>query len=229
MAQIADDSLGKAVLNELEVDGVDTSFLTVSEGGNSPFTYIIVDNQTKTRTCIHTAGYPPMVPDDLPESSLLSSLDGARLAYFDGRLPETALVVAQEAARQNIPIMEDDPEAEEMDVDSFLESMKQSKDDSLARPTCLSSSPTKFRANGIGTVSGRLFLGTAEKIPPSEIIDTTGARDAFIGAILHAICADMPEEKMLPLAAQVAAICCRGLGARTTPQQTDPRLASFLV
>lgn len=43
----------------------------------------------------------------------------------------------------------------------------------------------RLRADGIGTVHGRLFLGTAEKIPPSELVDTTGAGDAFIGAILY--------------------------------------------
>ncbi|TQD87470.1 hypothetical protein C1H46_026982 [Malus baccata] len=69
----------------------------VSEEGNSPFTYIIVDNETKTRTCIHTPGYPPMIPDDLSQSSLSSALDGARILYLDCRIHETALVVAQEA------------------------------------------------------------------------------------------------------------------------------------
>jgi len=37
-----------------------------------------------------------MIPDNLPKSSLLSALDGAKIAYFDGRLPDTALLVAQE-------------------------------------------------------------------------------------------------------------------------------------
>lgn len=37
-----------------------------------------------------------MVPEDLPRSSLLSALDGARIIYFDMRLHETALVVACE-------------------------------------------------------------------------------------------------------------------------------------
>lgn len=44
---------------------------------------------------------------------------------------------------------------------------------------------TKLKANGIGTVCGRLFVGTAEKIPPSEIVDTTGAGDSFIGAVIY--------------------------------------------
>ncbi|RZB85620.1 Ketohexokinase isoform C [Glycine soja] len=107
ISKIADDSQGRSILDELRDDGVDTSFIVVSKEGTSPFTYIIVDNQTKTRTCIHTAGYPPMIPDELSKSSLLSALDGAKFAYFDGRLPDTALVVAQEAVRKNIPILID--------------------------------------------------------------------------------------------------------------------------
>lgn len=43
----------------------------------------------------------------------------------------------------------------------------------------------KFRTNGIGTICGRFFIGTAEKIPDSELVDTTGAGDAFIGAIIY--------------------------------------------
>ncbi|KAL5796434.1 hypothetical protein ACOSQ2_001254 [Xanthoceras sorbifolium] len=297
ISKIADDLQGKGILEEFEADGVNTSFLVVSKEGNSPFTYVIVDNQTKTRTCIHTPGYPPMIPDDISQWNLLSALDGVRIAYFDGRLTETAIVLAQEAARKKIPIFIDlerkreglddllkladyaacsakfpqawteapsipsalvsmllrlpnmkfvivtlgeggcimlerseneGPESEETDVDSLFELLKQRKDDSVPFPTCVSSLVTKLRANGIGTVSGRLFVGTAEKIPPSELIDTTGAGDAFIGAILYAICANVAPEKMLPFAAQVAAIGCRALGARTgLPQRTDPRLASF--
>ncbi|XP_050251983.1 uncharacterized protein LOC126698649 [Quercus robur] len=298
ISKIADDTQGRDILDEFVADGVDTSFLVVSEQGNSPFTYVIVDNQTKTRTCIHTAGNPPMVPDDLSRENLLSALDGARIAYFDGRLPETALVIAQEAVHKSIPILIDAerkreglddllkladylicsakfPKAwteapslpsalvsillrlpninfvivtlgedgcmmlersvnessgtEEIDVDVLLESLKQQQKDESTSPTCISSSVTRLRAKGIGTLCGRLFLGTAEKIPPSELIDTTGAGDAFIGAVIYAICADMPPEQMLPFAAHVAAANCRALGARTgLPYRTDPRLASFL-
>ncbi|KAE7997914.1 hypothetical protein FH972_002504 [Carpinus fangiana] len=299
ISKVADDAQGRSILNELEADGVDTSFFVVSEGGNSPFTYVIVDNQTKTRTCIHTPGYPPMIPDDLSQESLLSAIDGARIVYLDGRLHETALIIAQEAVRKSIPILIDaerireglddllkladyaicsaefpkawtgapsipnalvsiflrlpnikfvivtlgedgcimlersvngeDYQTEEIDVDVLLESLKQQKDESVPSPTCISSSVTRLRANGIGTACGRLFLGTAEKIPPSELIDTTGAGDAFIGGVVYAICAEMPPETMLPFAAQVAAANCRALGARTgLPHRTDPRLASFL-
>nr|GEU89898.1 ribokinase-like isoform X1 [Tanacetum cinerariifolium]GEU89899.1 ribokinase-like isoform X1 [Tanacetum cinerariifolium] len=298
MSKVANDAQGRGVLEELQADGVDVSYFVVSEDGNSPFTYVIVDNQTKTRTCIHTPGSPPMIPTDLKSSTLLSALEGVKLCYFDLRLHETALVVANEANRRSIPILIDaerireglddflnlsdyvvcssnlpqawtgaptipsalvsmllklpkvkfvivtlgadgcimlernieDGQVEEMDVDNLLELLKQKIDSRKTAPTCVSSVITRLQAKGVGTVCGRLFFGTAEKIPGSELVDTTGAGDAFIGAILYAICTDKPPEEMLPFAAQVAAVSCRDLGARTgLPNISDPRLAPFLV
>ncbi|XP_058749310.1 uncharacterized protein LOC131622300 isoform X2 [Vicia villosa] len=299
ISKVADDTQGRGILDELQADGVDTSFMVVSKEGTSPFTYIIVDSQTKSRTCIHTPGFPPMKREDLPESSVLSALNGTRIAYFDGRLHETALVLANEAVKMNIPILMDAerlregldellkvtdyvvcaaqfPQAwteaatipkalvsmllklpkvkfvivtlgkdgcvmlersanevrsteEEMDVDKLLESLETRKNGSICTRTCISSSATKLRAEGIGTICGRLYIGTAENIPPSELIDTTGAGDAFTGAILYAICANFATEKMLCFAANVAAAKCRALGARSgLPRCNDPRLATFM-
>ncbi|KAK9013381.1 hypothetical protein V6N11_041391 [Hibiscus sabdariffa] len=159
----------------------------------------------KTRTCIHSPGYPPLIPEDLSQPSLLSALDGANMVYFDGRFPDTALLVAKEALTEapSVPsallsmllrfprlkfviatLGEDGcmmlersinggSDAEEMDVHSLLESLNQRKDDSKSIPTCISSVVTKLTSNGTGTVTGRLFVGTAEKIPPPELVDTT--------------------------------------------------------
>ncbi|KAK7245280.1 hypothetical protein RIF29_40119 [Crotalaria pallida] len=297
ISKIADDTQGRGILDELEADGVDTSFMAVSKEGTSPFTYIIVDSQTKTRTCIHTPGFPPMKPADLPESSLLSALNGSRIVYLDGRLHETALVIAHEAIRKNIPILMDAerpreglddlikladyvicaakfPQAwteastipkalvsmllrlpnikfvivtlgkdgcimlersvkegpyTEVDIDRLLESLEMRKNGGIDIPTCISSSVSKLHAEGIGTVCGRLYVGTAENILPSELIDTTGAGDAFAGAILYAICANFSREKMLCFAANVAATKCKALGARSgLPHPTHPRIASFM-
>ncbi|KAF6144378.1 hypothetical protein GIB67_024605 [Kingdonia uniflora] len=123
-----------------------------------------------------------------------------------------------------------DPQLEEMDVDSLLESLKLSIDANNTKPICIAEkSVVRLTAKGIGSVYGRLLVGTAEKIPSSELIDTTGAGDAFIGAVLYAVCEGMPPEKMLPFASQVGAAACRALGARTgLPRRIDPILAPFL-
>ncbi|CAM8965961.1 unnamed protein product [Rhodiola kirilowii] len=298
ISKVANDAQGTSILEELQSDGVDTSFFVISEEGNSPFTYIIVDNQTKTRTCIHTPGFPPMMPDDLSREKLLSALDGANLVYSDVRLHETALILAEEATHKKIPILVDserkregldellnvatyivcsakfpqewteapslpsalvailwklpnlkfvivtlgkdgcvmlerssnyNPLAEEVDVNEALELLKQKQGNASVIPTCLSSPFVKLKADGIGAIDGRIVLGTAERIPPSGLVDTTGAGDAFIGAVLYAVCTSMPPEKMLPFAAQVAGASCRALGARTgLPFITDPCLSPFL-
>ncbi|GJX98019.1 ribokinase-like protein isoform X1 [Tanacetum coccineum] len=284
MSKVANDAQGRGVLEELQADGVDVSYFVVSEDGNSPFTYVIVDNQTKTRTCIHTPGSPPMIPTDLKSSTLLSALEGVKLCYFDVRLHETALVVANEANRRSIPILidaerireglddflnlsdyvawtgaptipsalismllklpkvkfvivtlgadgcimlerdiGDDGQVEEMDVDNLLELLKQKIDSRKTAPTCVSSDITKLQAKGVGTVCGRLFFGTAEKIPGSELVDTTGAGDAFIGAILYAICTNKLPEQMLPFAAQVLSVAeIWELGQGLTPLKSPP-------
>lgn len=43
----------------------------------------------------------------------------------------------------------------------------------------------KLEAPGLGKLNGRFLVGTAERIPHLELVDTTGAGDAFIGAVLY--------------------------------------------
>jgi len=299
ISKVANDAPGRGILAELEADGVDTSYIVVSETGNSPFTYVIVDTQMKTRTCIHSPGTPPMIPEDLPASTLLSALTGARVVYFDGRLPQIALIVAKEATRRELPIlvdaerkregldelltmadyvvcsakfpqawteapsiasallamalrlprlkfvivtlgeagcimlekhMQETTEGEILDVNIVLESLqKKAKGLNSNLPISVSSEVGSLEAAGIGKIYGRLLVGTAEAIPPSELVDTTGAGDGFIGSVLYALIASMPPERMLPFAAKVAAAGCRALGARTgLPYRSDSQLVTYL-
>ncbi|KAK7277472.1 hypothetical protein RJT34_22485 [Clitoria ternatea] len=101
---------------------------------------------------------------------------------------------------------EEESHLEELDVDNCLKSLTKRKDGTTAMPTCIASSVTKLGAAGIGSACGRLYFASAEHIPPSELIDTTGAGDAFVGAILYAICSNLSPEKMLPFASYVLPI-----------------------
>ncbi|XP_025795481.1 uncharacterized protein LOC112875740 isoform X2 [Panicum hallii] len=272
--QVANDETGGTVLSELMEAGIDTSHVIISDGGNTTFVHIIIDKQTKTRTCILTPGDPPIVPSDLPMSSLSAALQDVSLLYLDGYSPQMALVVAKQADQMKIPILvdaEQERTKEELegllslasyivcsgkfpknwtsipslpcalleilvqyprvkfviatlgekgcmmlersegdgavedtaDIEVVAESLKLElhKDDVL--PSCVSSKFMGVSARGLGTVFGRLLIGTAEVIPASELVDTTGCGDAFIGAVLHSLSAEMPAEKMLPFASQV--------------------------
>ncbi|KAG5586933.1 hypothetical protein H5410_047367 [Solanum commersonii] len=134
------------------------------------------------------------------------------------------------ASYRNFNTFADNLLPEEMDVEDLFEKLNLEKDTNATLPGCISSNVAKLHAKGIGTITGKLLVGTAESLPQTELIDTTGAGDAFIGAVLYSICANMPPVKMLPFAAQVAAIKCRALGARAgLPHYTDHRLSPFLV
>eukprot|EP00798_Chlamydomonas_sp_ICE-L_P024090 gene24090-9664_t len=90
ITKIGDDGLGDGILR--------------ATGHPSPFTYIIVDRTGGTRTCIHTPG-DNLSPDELLSEDLDAALDGAVLAYFDGRLTEAALKVAARAKAKGVPML----------------------------------------------------------------------------------------------------------------------------
>jgi len=52
-----------------------------AEGFSSPFTYIIVDREGGTRTCIHTPG-DPLRPEEISEELTNNLLQDARLVYL---------------------------------------------------------------------------------------------------------------------------------------------------
>ena len=53
-------------------------------------------------------------------------------------------------------------------------------------------------------------------------MDSTGAGDAFIGCVCHALCEGLPRARMLQMASYVAATNCKTLGARDgLPHRAD--------
>lgn len=54
LTKVGDDAYGTMICDELSNDGVDTHHVVRKKGINSPFTYVIVDMEGQTRTCIHT-------------------------------------------------------------------------------------------------------------------------------------------------------------------------------
>ncbi|KAG2448408.1 hypothetical protein HYH02_006300 [Chlamydomonas schloesseri] len=104
VTKIGGDGLGDGILSELHADGIDTTHVLRAAGHPSPFTYIIVDRQGGTRTCIHTPG-APLEPGEMTAALLEGALAGAALVYFDGRLTEAAVLLAREARRRGIPVL----------------------------------------------------------------------------------------------------------------------------
>lgn len=304
--KVANDGPGSQILAELRSDGVDVSSVVVAEGV-SPFTYVIVDAEKNTRTCIHTPGSPPLQPQELTPAIIDTLLNRADLVYFDGRLAETALLLAEEASKRQLPMLVDaerlreglddllayatyvvssakfpqswtsaptvaeallkmmlrlprlkfvivtlgasgcimlerhSPESNEagiedgaVDVNALVESLSRDADKLRGlHPTAVSSKVCRLSTVDADNIEqriwGRVFVGTAEAIPPSELVDTTGAGDGFIGGVMYAILAGLSPEKMLALGATVGAASCRALGARPgLPTRMDSKVVSLV-
>eukprot|EP01025_Chloroclados_australasicus_P028836 TRINITY_DN2859_c0_g3_i3.p1 TRINITY_DN2859_c0_g3~~TRINITY_DN2859_c0_g3_i3.p1 ORF type:complete len:448 (-),score=57.37 TRINITY_DN2859_c0_g3_i3:265-1608(-) len=104
IAKIGDDSIGDNIIREFEDVGVRTDFIVRGQNSPSPFTYIIVDKEGGSRTCIHTPS-DPLLQEELQDEVIKRALEGAKLVYFDGRLTEVAIKVAQKARELQIPVL----------------------------------------------------------------------------------------------------------------------------
>lgn len=104
VTKIGDDSLGDGIISEFQRDGVVTDCILRAPGAPSPFTYIIVDREGATRTCIHTPG-EVFNPSELTLELINNALNDAALVYFDGRLTEAAVLLAKAARSRGIPVL----------------------------------------------------------------------------------------------------------------------------
>jgi sugar/nucleoside kinase (ribokinase family) len=102
VTKLGDDEVGRQLLATLQKEGhLSTTLIKISTT-NSPFSYIIVDDQTHTRTIIHTPG-ALLSPEEIEPSFL----DGATLFLNDGRQGQAGVKLAQLAVERNIPIIMD--------------------------------------------------------------------------------------------------------------------------
>ncbi|KAA8499444.1 Ribokinase [Porphyridium purpureum] len=103
VSQVGTDANGQGCLDELAAEGIDVSYVCRSAQVDTPFTYVIVDEQTQTRTCIHTPSALELGPDQLDESML----DGISLVHLDGRHTLAAIQLAKWANARGIPVVLD--------------------------------------------------------------------------------------------------------------------------
>ncbi|KAK9822288.1 hypothetical protein WJX74_003194 [Apatococcus lobatus] len=104
ITKIGNDSVGDQILAELKDDGVDVAHVLRDPVAPSPFSYIIVDRERGTRTCVHTPS-EPLAPEEMTHERVEAALTGASLVYFDGCLTEAALVVARAARAKGIKVL----------------------------------------------------------------------------------------------------------------------------
>ena len=310
VSRVGGDGAAATIRAELIADGVGVEFVlgpvdaASASATPSPTTYIIVDAAAGTRTCLHTPG-PSLARGDIEAlrggASPVAAAAAAAAVFFDGRLAEAALPIAEAAAASGVPILVEAERPRE-GLDSLL-ALATAVAASASYPRTATGRPgrgaasaallaalpgvawmtTTFGAEGAilmervaearapppfadadaaveaalaaaaaarpdpagraaaatapgGAAVGdpgmsaatlaldwdgapsplpvRLTAVSAASLPQGAVADTTGAGDAFNGALLFALATALPPARAARLGAVVAACAVTAVGAR---------------
>ncbi|CAM9392356.1 unnamed protein product [Phaeothamnion confervicola] len=301
VTKVGADANGRLILDGLRAEGVDTSLCYVSAATLSPFTYVIVDREAGTRTCIHTPQTEELLPEEINDDMLLggassgeTSSGGGPVAavHLCGRHTAAAVALARAANRLGIPVVldaeKDRPHFRELlpladvivankgfpsaftgrpdriDAMSALLDVGRAKfvistlgeqgsvllhraelpwpgfadsparSDAPAAATAAAAAATSVTAAAAAAASDAALssLAPAVLVEPrradgrgvlrcpawpvaaADVVDTTGAGDAFIGAVIYGLVHQLPAAQFLALASLVAARKLRAPGAR---------------
>jgi len=239
IGRVGDDAYGARGLESLREEGVDVSGVVTVPGATSQFAVVLVDRLSGTRTVLwHRHAGLHMTPADVPAAAV------ARVRVLHVDCHETAAVTAAaEAARLAGTRTVIDVEKVRPGIDRLLRAIdiviaaeafpseltgQASPGAALAELQAASGAAvvcvTLGDAGSLARIGGREIRTPAFRVP---VVDSTGAGDVFragfIAAWLHG--GDATEvEDALRWANAVAALKCRGLGARTsTPTLTELR------
>ncbi len=229
IGRYGDDDFGQRGLASLRAEGVDVSHAVTVPGATSQFAMILVNRLSGSRTVIWNR-HPglAMAPADIPASAVRA----ARVLHVDchetaavtaaavqARRVGTRTVIDVETVRPGLDVLlrhidviiaaEGFP-AEYTGASSLGEAMARLQRDTGAPVVCV----TLGNQGSLCLAGGREFLTPAFPVP---VVDSTGAgdvfRSGFIAGWLHSGAAAELEE-VLRWANAVAALKCRGLGAR---------------
>lgn len=248
LGTIGSDVPGETVMQSLRDEGVDTSHLYVRPGEVTTHTEIVVDQEGQKfillimgdaffklrlsqadRAAIH--GSKVFFTDLLPGWAALS---GIKEAFYSDLKIALSLEIG-------IPLYEEMGVTRGQILDSlrYADLLAPCRDaaEQLAGTGDLCKAARFFREyNDTGVIvftegakGSTAFLpdGGIFHIPAEEIqaVDTTGAGDSFMGALIHGyLVKGAPIEQALQFATRCAALTCMGLGARFRPAGGYPEL-----
>lgn len=240
MGKVGDDRIGDSILASLRSEGIDTSGVRIRKGGVSLNTTIVVDEKGRKFILLNMGdsfmAYEPseidresFTPGRVYYSDLLpypAAREGFRLAHAAGMKTAFNLQVGLETMT-GFGITREMLLGTLADVDLFAPC----RDGLYA--LCGTRNPAEclqyLRPYFAGTLV--LTLGAEGAVAfdpenrefhcpvrPVKVVDTTGAGDSFMGALLVTY---LGKETRLPDALRYATVCasetCTGLGARSSP------------
>jgi sugar/nucleoside kinase (ribokinase family) len=232
------DDEGNFGIRSLELEGVDISLSKRIAGAKTQIAFILIDEMSGERTVIWKRD---QLLDYAPDDSLFDKLTSCKILHMTPHDTAACIVLAEKAREAGTVVSLDiDNVFDRIDellplVDllicssDFPEKLTGIKE----RTDALSEMGRKFGNRFIGMTLGdkgsllvcnETFVETPGYDVPGGCRDTTGAGDAFRAGFLYGFLKEISVEESAKLANAVAALKCRGIGARTTlpdPNELD--------
>lgn len=226
MGTLGDDMYGTFIRREFTRFGVEHDHVRTIPGGQSFHSFVLINTEGSTRTCIWNRGtVPPPGTEDVD----LKALAGARFLHLDGHHLEAAVYAAGKAREYGVKVSLD-AGGRYPEIDRLLplvDVLIPSEEFALG----FTGAETAMEAAGIlmeryhpetliitqGSRGGFLWEdGKAARYPVYQVeaMDTNGAGDTFHGAFLAGRIKGMGAFEAAGFASAVSALKCTRFGAQ---------------
>jgi sugar/nucleoside kinase (ribokinase family) len=229
IGRFGDDDFGRQGQASLREEGVEVGAVVVVPGATSRFAVILVDRHAGHRTVIWNLDPRlHMVAGDVPDAALAD----ARVLLVNSQEPDPMAEIAERARRVGVRTVVDvervrpgiDRLLRSIDVviaaDGFAEAFTGVRDRGAALAALQQASGAAVVCVTLGEEGSLARAGGREVRTPAfavEVVDTTGAGDVFRAGFIAGWLAagdDARLDEVLRWANAMAALNCRGLGAR---------------
>lgn len=222
------DNAGAYLLDDFKKYGVGVENATVLKDESSFTSYIVLAENTASRTCVFDRG---SVPDE-PKNLKLSALDNVDVLHLDGNYLQCAIVAANYAKQKGVKVSLDAGGLyKDIDkllplVDILIPSAEFALDITGANdiPTAMEILQEKYTPEVLVVTDGSnggYYWNGAKAVHYDSVkvkaVDTNGAGDTFHGAFVSAYCDGKSPQECCAFASKVAAYKCTFKGARTYP------------
>lgn len=224
-ARIGADATGDIIRREFETEGVDTTWLRQFEESLSPCAVVLVDEAGERLVVAHADASMPADPGWLMEVCSANAVL-CDLSWYEG-----ALHCLKAARKSGVPTVLD-ADISRHPPEKVAEIVEAADHVIFSRPGLAQFSNKPSIAEGLEAVrhSRHAFLGVTDganglywleekslrNAPPPqvEVVDTTGAGDAFHGAFALALAHRRPLSEAISFSNSVAALKCSRPGGR---------------
>lgn len=224
IARIGDDAIGAYIRQDLRSEGVDVSLLLEEAGSESHVSVILVDEGSGDRSILTR---PPTGSDIRLSEIERADLVGAQVLFVDNITPATMQLAAwaREAGMKVVldparPYAEIEPLLALVDVPIVPEHWARAwhpHEPPEAVAQRLFEAGAEIAVVTLGERGAAVcWEGGLRRFPAYavDVVDTTGAGDAYHGAFMYALLQGWDVPRMADFASAVGSLNCRAMGGR---------------